>query len=81
MWNYWTESKEEEAPPPSPVVVKAATHGSGAVFVPSEFSFEARPYRVHFKNGCSGEYDGAALATFFPFDPREVESVQPVGGE
>ncbi len=46
------------------------------VFDPSAFTFEARTYRVHFKNGNSGEYDGAALATAFPFDPAQVDRVE-----
>ncbi len=47
------------------------------VFDPAAFAFEQRTYRIHFKNGYSGEYEGAALATFFPFDPAQIESVQP----
>jgi len=48
------------------------------VFDPSDFDFEPRAYRIHFKNGHSGEYDGASLATFFPFDAVQVERVEPV---
>jgi hypothetical protein len=47
-----------------------------ADFNPSAFGFEARVYRVRFKNGNTGEYDGAVLAGRFPFDPREIESVE-----
>ena len=36
-------------------------------------------YRVHFKNGCSGEYAGAVLARQFPFDREQVESVERIG--
>lgn len=37
--------------------------------------FENKPYRVTFKNGLSGEYDGQVLATSFPFDPEQVEGI------
>jgi len=30
------------------------------------------------QNGNSGEYDGAALATTFPFDVAQIERVEPV---
>jgi hypothetical protein len=33
-------------------------------------------YRMHFKNGCSGEYVGEVLANRFPFDLEQVESVE-----
>jgi hypothetical protein len=40
-------------------------------------SFHAgQNYRVHFKNGCSGEYVGEVLANRFPFDPEQVASVE-----
>ena len=48
------------------------------VFDPAAFGFEPRTYRVHFKNGLSGEYDGAALATVFPFDPAQIQAVEPI---
>ena len=46
------------------------------VFDPTAFTFRACAYRIHFKNGLSGEYQGQALATNFPFDPREVHRVE-----
>ncbi|HET7107794.1 MAG TPA: hypothetical protein VFI38_13370 [Candidatus Acidoferrum sp.] len=67
---YFTD--DEEKP-------KAQT-GSG-VFDPAAFTFGPGAYRIHFKNGLSGEYDGAALALNFPFDPREVHRVEEVGAE
>ena len=63
------------AVPPAPPVAAAAAPG---VFDPDTFGFEARVYRIHFKNGCSGEYDGAALATSFPFNAAEIERIEPV---
>ena len=45
-------------------------------FDPVSFSFEDRVYRIHFKNGCSGEYAGVPLGQNFPFDPREVVGVE-----
>jgi len=52
-----------------------AQAGTG-VFDPAAFPFRACVYRIHFKNGLSGEYHGEALATSFPFDPREVHRVE-----
>jgi len=49
-----------------------------ASFDPAEFAFEPRTYRVHFKNGNSGEYEGAALANAFPFDPAQIERIEPI---
>lgn len=49
------------------------------VFDPAAFTFGNHAYRIHFKNGNSGEYDGATLAQSFPFDVAQVESVEPVG--
>lgn len=65
---YFTD--EEEKP-------KAQPAGS-AVFDPAAFTFRACAYRIHFKNGCSGEYRGEVLAANFPFDPREVHRVEEV---
>lgn len=62
----------------APVVVEAKFTEHGGVFDPSEFAFEPRTYRIHFRNGCSGEYDGAVLASHFPFDAAEVIDVRPV---
>jgi hypothetical protein len=45
-------------------------------FDPSDFPFADRVYRIHFKNGLSGEYHGAVLKMQFPFDPREVERIE-----
>jgi hypothetical protein len=63
---YFTD--EEEKP-------KAQPAGSG-VFDPAAFPFRACVYRIHFKNGLSGEYQGETLAANFPFDPREVHRVE-----
>jgi len=67
-------------PPPSPVVESVPADSLPADFNPTGFDFEARVYRVRFKNGNSGEYEGSVLAARFPFDPREVERVEPVEG-
>lgn len=64
---------------PAPVfVVEVPDPAPSDVFDPSAFPFEPRAYRIHFKNGHSGEYDGAALATGFPFDATQVERIEPV---
>lgn len=39
---------------------------------------EDRPYRVQFRGGTSGEYDGATLRTSAPFHLGEVVSIDPV---
>ena len=61
----------------STATAPAAVPADSDVFDPAAFTFEQRTYRIHFKNGYSGEYEGAALATFFPFDPAQIESIQP----
>ena len=66
------------APAPAPVVEAAPAPAVEADFDPAAFGFEARPYRVTFRGGTSGEYDGAVLARQFPFDPRDVKRVEPV---
>ena len=48
------------------------------VFNPDVFTFAPCVYRVHFKNGNSGEFDGAALATHFPFDPAQIQRIEAV---
>lgn len=48
------------------------------VFDHSDFDFEDRAYRIHFKNGNSGEYHGLTLKQAFPFDPREITRIEPV---
>ncbi len=63
---------------PAPQTAPAPAAPVSEVFDPSDFDFEPRAYRIHFKNGHSGEYDGASLATFFPFDIAEVERIEPV---
>jgi len=63
---------------PAPVVPPDPIATSPDVFDPSSFDFKPCPYRIHFKNGNSGEYDGAALATTFPFDVAQIERVEPV---
>lgn len=68
--------EKETAKAPAPVVIEADS--LPADFDPTAFDFEPRAYRITFKNGNSGEYDGAVLARQFPFDPREVERVEPV---
>jgi hypothetical protein len=42
-------------------------------FLPSE------TYRIHFRNGNSGEYQGAALVHGVPFDVSEVQTIELVG--
>ena len=67
-----------DAPATSTATAPAAAPAADSdVFDPAAFAFEQRVYRIHFKNGYSGEYEGAALATFFPFDPAQIESIQP----
>ena len=56
-------SAGKQAPPPS----------SSPEFVPGV------EYRIHFKNGNSGEYSGAALVHTFPFDRGEVVSIEAIG--
>ena len=53
----------KQAPPPS-------SSGPDGEFIPGVH------YRIHFKNGNSGEYSGAALAVAFPFDRAEVVSIE-----
>ena len=71
-------AKEAAAPAPAPAPIAAPTPAVEADFDPTAFSFEARPYRITFRGGTSGEYDGATLARQFPFDAREVKRVEPV---
>jgi hypothetical protein len=69
---------EKVAPPPyysAPVAAPAIVPDE---FDPASFPFKDRVYRIHFKNGNSGEYAGAVLAHTFPFDPREVERIEHV---
>jgi hypothetical protein len=70
----------QETPPVPPPAVSAPVEveEDSEIFNPTAFDFEARPYRVTFRGGTSGEYDGAELARQFPFDPREVRRVEPV---
>jgi hypothetical protein len=56
----------KQAPPPS-------SSGHDGEFIPGV------EYRIHFRNGNSGEYSGAALANTFPFDRGEVVSVEAIG--
>jgi hypothetical protein len=37
-----------------------------------------RAYRIHFKNGFSGEYSGAVLSHTFAFDPKEITRCEAV---
>ena len=62
----------------APAVHPVAAAHTPAVFDHTAFTFRPCAYRIHFKNGHSGEYDGVVLAHTFPFDPREVERVEPV---
>jgi hypothetical protein len=66
------------APGPAQLAALAEEDNASSVFDASAFAFEPRTYRIHFKNGCSGEYEGAALATSFPFDPSQIERIEPV---
>lgn len=73
------EAAAAAAPAAAAAAAAEAQHAHGpVVFDPTAFPFDARHYRIHFKNGISGEYDGAILAHTFPFDVREVERVEPV---
>lgn len=68
--------------PPAPVVapdpVGYGVHVGDGVFDPTAFPFDRVTYRVHFRNGCSGEYRGEVLRANFPFDVREVLRVESV---
>ena len=66
------------APAPAPVVEADPAPAIAEDFDPAAFDFEARPYRITFRGGTSGEYDGSVLARQFPFDPRNVQRVEPV---
>ena len=72
------KASKASAPPPSPVVSETVAADVDFAFDPASFPFADRAYRIHFKNGCSGEYSGAVLAHTFPFDAREVERVEHV---
>jgi hypothetical protein len=63
-------------PAPSAPMVEPDPVAGGDVFDPTAFPFDKPVYRVHFKNGLSGEYRGEVLAQNFPFDPREVHRVE-----
>ena len=78
MKPYFVEVNETPEAAPAPVAPAPETEAPVhmAVFNPPAFPFRACAYRIHFKNGLSGEYDGQALATNFPFDPREVHRVE-----
>lgn len=54
-------------------VVDAGEESPALPFLPGH------DYRVHFKNGCSGEYAGAVLARQFPFDPEQIVDVERIG--
>jgi hypothetical protein len=41
-------------------------------------SLEDRAYRIHFRGGTSGEYNGHQLRHCAPFDLNEVTSIDPV---
>ena len=66
------------APPDPPAPVVAPDPVVGEVFNPPAFTFDRVTYRVHFRNGCSGEYRGEVLRANFPFDVREVLRVESV---
>lgn len=69
-------AKAVAQPAPVPQVVKAPVSDA---FDPKAFGFEDRVYRVTFKNGNSGQYRGLHLARRFPFDPRLIVRVEPLG--
>ena len=72
-------AKEKETEPaPPPAAPAAPLPADSEIFDSTAFDFEARPYRITFRGGTSGEYDGAVLARQFPFDPRDVQRVEPV---
>ena len=68
---------EPSAPAPAPAVAPAPP-AADDIFAPASYPFRAGAYRIHFKNGFSGEYEGSILASAFPFDVREVLRVEPV---
>jgi len=70
----------ETTPPPAapPPAAPVEVEEDSEIFNPTAFDFEARPYRITFRGGTAGEYDGAVLARQFPFDPRDVQRVEPV---
>src|SRR5689334_616845 len=62
----------------APAATAPAVATAPGGFDPAAFTFAPGPYRIHFKNGLSGEYDGAALATSFPFPVDAIERVEPI---
>ena len=66
------------APPAPPAPVIAPDPVDSGAFDPTAFPFDLPVYRVHFRNGLSGEYRGEVLRANFPFDPREVHRVESV---
>jgi hypothetical protein len=53
--------------------------GTAAGFDRSSFKPEdGKHYRIHFRNGHSGEYNGQALAVDHPFNWDEVVSVEEI---
>jgi hypothetical protein len=73
--------------PPAPTPAPAASAPADEAETASEdfemtalqaLGLEDRPYRVHFRGGTSGEYDGYTLRTSAPFDLADVVSIDPV---
>ena len=78
IWEAGRKALGLDAPAATPAAPAPAPAATSDVFDPASYGFEPRAYRIHFRNGCSGEYDGAVLALQFPFDPAEVVDVRPV---
>jgi hypothetical protein len=67
------QAKEHATPSQTPT-----SDAVGALDVVAEAGYPfvaGRTYRIHFKNGNSGEYDGSALLNNFPFPADQVQSV------
>jgi len=68
--------KNAAASTPPPLAPVDAVEYDGD-FNPAVYSWKPdRVYRIHFKNGFSGEYNGAVLAHTFSFDAAQVSRVE-----
>jgi hypothetical protein len=73
------EAEKEAAAAASAAAAPVVGPGEAETHSPA-LPFQAgHDYRVHFKNGCSGEYAGEVLARQFPFDLEQVERVERIG--
>jgi hypothetical protein len=66
------------APAPDPVADAADPATAFELTALGALQLEDRPYRVHFRGGTSGEYDGYTLRSSAPFPLSEVVSIDPV---